>query len=210
MRLPYPVWNSVCLLLAFGLSGCQIDRPRIEVRNYAAWSGQDSGLIWTELAEAVVEETALAQSVPSDIEHFCPRYADLNQSARVRFWVGLLSAMVEHESDFDPATQFTESLIQDSQGRDVVSRGLLQLSVESARQDRYGCTIERELDLHEPAVNLTCGARILDAWVSRDDAIAGTANKRLGGARYWSTLWHTRDSLDQIRRFTRQLDGCVT
>lgn len=200
----------MCLLLGSLMVGCLPDHQSETLGNYAAWSSHADGEVWTELAETAVQETTLTAMIPEDADKFCPRYDSLVQSDRIQFWVGLLSAMAEHESDFDPMIQYTESLIQDSNGHDVVSRGLLQLSLESARQTRYGCTIERDEDLHEPAVNLDCSAQILNTWVSRDGSIAGTANSRLGGARYWSTLWHSRDSLGQIRRFTRQLRVCAT
>ncbi len=196
------------LMITATMTSCHIDRQSPGSANYAAWSRIDGDGVWTYLAEASVQNTSLADLLPDDIDQFCPAYAVLRQPSRIRFWVALLSAMVKHESNFDPGTTYTESSIRDSSGQPVVSRGLLQLSYESARQARYGCEVESEQDLHDPAVNLACGARILATWVDNDGLVASSDQGRLGGARYWSTLWSSRDSLPQIRRFTQNLAFC--
>ena len=122
--------------------------------------------------------------------------------------MGLLSIVARPESNFKPETTFTESFA-DSKGKKVVSRGLLQISIESANQKKYGCGIQKAEDLHDPAVNLTCGVKILDAWVQTDGVIASYGqHPPRGGGRYWSTLRERNKHLPEIRGFTRSLKVC--
>jgi hypothetical protein len=161
------------------------------------------------VAEAAVRETSLVRYLPDDIDRFCPTYALASSNDRVEFWVGLLSAMAKFESDLNPATVFTEK-IKDKTGADVVSRGLLQISFESANQRRYACDIEHEESLHDPATNIGCAVRILSTWVGQDGVVAygDSRRKNMGGARYWSVLRRSRSSLPKIGDITRELRVC--
>lgn len=168
---------------------------------------------WTAYAEAAVVTSKLPSLVPNDVDKFCPSYASRSDSERVVFWVGLLSIVARPESDFKPDATYTESF-KDSDGSPVVSRGLLQISIESANQKRYSCSVRRAEDLHDPRVNLACGVKILDAWVRLDNVIATYYGERpVGGGRYWSTLREKnhpkRNHLPEITRFTRSLSVCT-
>ena len=195
------------LLILLFLNSCQFGGERPLSGNYAAWSTADQGGLWTRTAERAVSTTSLADQSPSDIQMFCPRYTALEADTRVRFWVTLLSAMAKYESNFDPGTAFTETL-KDSAGNRVVSRGLLQLSIESANQKRYGCSIRHAQDLHDPAINLSCGARILSTWVEADGVVAYAGGGIGGGARYWSVLRPSNPDRERIRAITRGLGVC--
>lgn len=196
------------LFLLSGLYACQLgsDQP---ADDYASWSVVNRDGSWTKTAEAAVRRTSLPRSLPTDVGTYCPQYSYLNDASRVKFWVGLLSAMAEFESDLDPQTRYTETL-RDGQGRPVVSRGLLQISIESANQERYACQIGTANDLHDPAINIRCGAKILSNWVSSDGVIASSRGENRGGARYWSVLRSTNSSLTDISKRTSRLDFCVT
>ena len=123
---------------------------------------------------------------PSDVADFCRRYPSFDAAGRTRFWVELVAAMSALESGHDPARTHRERFT-DRNGRPVVSRGLLQLSIESARG--YGCELESSELLHLPEHNLRCGVRILAALVERDGRIAGRRDGAWqGGARYWAVL----------------------
>lgn len=185
--------------------------------DYAAWSAKNRDGSWTRTAESAVIRSALVNTVPADIGYFCPSYPNLNRLDRGRFWVGLLSAMAKPESNFKPEASYTERF-HDSQGKRVVSRGLLQISIESANQKRYDCDIPYASKLHDPKINLHCGVKILAKWVHTDGVIAKTrgTNGQLtpslrqpkGGARYWSTLRGKNGHLRNIADFTRNLPFC--
>ncbi|MEM7430955.1 MAG: transglycosylase SLT domain-containing protein [Pseudomonadota bacterium] len=195
-------------LSLFGLVGCQFSGDQRHHEDYAYWSAANQDGSWTSVAEKAVRATSLPQSEPGDILSYCIEYPGLGTDDRVRFWVGLLSAMAEHESDLDPQTKFAESL-RDSRGQPVVSRGLLQLSIESANQARYSCQIDNANELHDPSTNIECAAKILSTWVSSDGVIAASSDGYRGGARYWSVLRSNRDSSTDIQSATRKLRFCA-
>ena len=176
--------------------------------DYAAWSKKNLDGSWTAITEGAVRASALTKSVPTDVANFCPGYASQTDDARLQFWVGLLSAVARPESNFKPETKFQE-VFKDSKGEFVVSRGLLQLSIESANQKKYSCGIKKAEDLHDPTTNLRCGVRILDAWVKTDNVIATYGSGPLrGGGRYWSTLREKSKHLPELMNFTNGLKVC--
>ncbi len=147
----------------------------------------------------------LTQHKVGDITSFCPNYAKLGQTERKYFWIALLAAMARFESNHRPEVKYTEAFT-DSTGRRVISRGLLQLSYESARG--YKCPIQSGQDLHDAKINLQCGLRIIERWVDRDGVISGKwSGKWKGGARYWSVL-RKSSTLSQIKNKTRALYLC--
>ncbi len=190
-----------------GLSACQVGGDQLPDDDYASWSAVNRDGTWTMAAEAAVRATSLPNSRPDDIGTYCPGYTNLDNESRVKFWVGLLSVMAEFESDLDPQTRYTET-IRDNQGQRVVSRGLLQISIESANQKRYSCRIKTANDLHDPATNIRCGARILSSWVASDGVVTASSGKNRGGARYWSVLRSKNRSATEIRNKTSDLRFC--
>jgi hypothetical protein len=144
--------------------------------------------------------------VPEDATTFCPKYTKLSSSQRKEFWAFLISAMTKYESSFKPETQYKEAF-KDSKGNNVISRGLLQISIESA--NGYGCGFKTVSELHDPYANLSCGIRILNRWMSRDKRIAGKVDGGWrGGARYWSVLRSTNKPYSSIVAMTRKMSIC--
>lgn len=191
------------LLLAFCTFTCNASI------DYAAWSATNQDGSWTKTAESAVANSVLVELVPRDVQYFCPAYPGLAKSERRKFWVGLLSAMAKPESNFKPQRLYREKF-RDARGQAVVSRGLLQISIESANQKRYGCAITDASKLHDPAINLSCGVKIMSKWVATDGIIAKHQKPRThkGGSRYWSTLRPQHGHLRAIANFTRSLAFC--
>lgn len=136
---------------------------------------------------------------PKDIGQFC-RTVPADDEGRARFWVFLISGIVEFESDFDPTQKYTEPFLD--HGRPVVSAGLLQLSISDAAN--YGCEFATEADLLSPEKNLSGGVRILQRLITQDQVITGCVGDRyFGAARYWSTMRpaRTRHPLENIRHW---------
>jgi len=176
--------------------------------DYAAWAREDPTGRWTRTAEKAVRQSRLPDILPNGIEDFCPAYAEKDRETRVKFWVGLLSAMARAESDCRTEVRHTEA-IRDGRGRRVISRGLLQISVESANQGRYDCRIGRVEELHDPVVNLRCAVKILEYWIRQDQTITSFAEASpQGGGRYWATLRPPHPRLPEIAAFTRNLKAC--
>jgi hypothetical protein len=141
-------------------------------------------------------------------------------ASRKAFYMMLISSMARYESGFNPATKYYECASKCKydrcryvQGRGycmlgghaldgglVISRGLLQLSLQSSQY--YGCRLEIPEQLHDPETNIRCSVRILNLWVARDRMI-GT--KRKGGARYWSVLRESNAARKNIIQKTKAL-----
>lgn len=143
---------------------------------------------WTRNAIMAVKSLGhnILTVIPKDIDNYCPKYKDLEMSARVHFWAYLLSVMAKKESNFKPESTYKENF-KDRKGSYITSRGLLQISIESGLG--YKCPFKTEQDIHDPAKNLKCGVMILDRWVKQDKVIAGkVSNEWRGGSRYWAVL----------------------
>ncbi|HLD68572.1 MAG TPA: transglycosylase SLT domain-containing protein [Pseudomonas sp.] len=177
-------------------------------QDYAAWKTVNKDGSWTLIAESAVKGTKLVALAPKDITDFCPAYSQLDADKRLHFWVGLLSAMAKPESGFKPETKYVEPDILDANKQNVVSRGLLQISMESANQKAYGCGIQQAEDLHRVDVNLNCAARIMQHWVEKDERVAAMSKPAVGAARYWSVLRAWRGHLDEIAGFTKGMQVC--
>jgi hypothetical protein len=181
--------------------------------DYGAWRIKNTDGSWSRFTEEAVKASSLPKVVPIDIDKFCPAYKGKTEVDRIIFWTGLISIIARPESNFKPETTYTESF-PDAQGKKVISRGLLQISIESANQKRYSCAIGKSKDLHDPKTNLTCGVKILDAWVKADNVVATYSGQNpIGGGRYWSTLREKSDPkknhLPELTKFTRSLSVCT-
>lgn len=139
---------------------------------------------WTqELAQAISE---LGGSLPA------PAGCD-----RIQYFVMLMSSLARYESGFKPATTYTEAF-PDANGVRVVSRGLFQLSIESANGARYKCGIKKAEELHDPVVNIRCAVKVANALVKENGVVTGgTSGAWKGMARYWSPFRKT-DKRDTI------------
>lgn len=174
------------------------------------WEAKVSdGKEWTAHVNKALDSLGqtLLDVVPADRSLFCPKYANLSYAQRKQYWAFILSAMVRFESNFKTETSYTEGF-DDSNGNAVVSRGLLQISIESG--NAYGCGFKTTKDLHDPYQNLSCGIRILDRWVGRDGRIAGKVDSQWrGGARYWSVLRAgDKTSYQSILKWSQELSFC--
>jgi len=120
-----------------------------------------------------------------------------NSDGVLKFWMNTIVEMAYFESGWKTATQYKENF-KDQKGNYIVSRGLLQISIESGKG--YDCPLATEQDRHDPKINLECGVRILNRWVVRDNRIAGKVNNEWkGGSRYWSVL---RQEIGEVKKST--------
>jgi hypothetical protein len=175
-----------------------------------SWDGKHKdSMKWREFALNHINQYGknLVSVVPSDIASFCPKYKSLNLNDKKMFWIALLSSMARFESNYKPEMSFEEDF-SDTSGDNVISRGLLQISGESARN--YGCKMNSDNDLHKPETNLRCGVMILDRWIGRDKVISSKSSSGSwrGGARYWAVLRSTRSMFRTIQSMTKSSKVC--
>jgi hypothetical protein len=130
-----------------------------------------------------------------------------------------ISIMAKYESSFKPETIFYECSkksnvygktafydkergwcmkgVSQYDGGFVISRGLLQISIASAKS--YGCPIEKSTDLHNAQINLECGVKIATNWINKDGVFFG--GDKLGIGRYWSVGRKSSPSNTKILKY---------
>lgn len=168
-----------------------------------AWFGEHPDFQeWDQIVFELVRASQLPDLFPKDVLSFYPQYA-FDRETRVEFWCQLLSIMAKYESGFDPL-QFYKEDFNDSKGKPVISRGLLQLSFESC--NGYGAGLTSEEQLHDVRTNLRCAILILERWVSRHQVLqGGEIGSWQGGAKYWSVLRGTSKSKPKIMDYLKRL-----
>lgn len=159
---------------------------------------------WSQMTAKALNELGknLLATTPLDIDYYCNQASPKAAWARtdkIAFWVMQISALARFESGFKPEVTYKEAF-NDARGQPVISRGLLQISQESA--NGYGCGITNAQMLHDPETNLRCGVRILNKWVVADKAMASSASPWKGAARYWSPF-RKADRKEAMRLKTR-------
>lgn len=180
--------------------------------------------LWTEAAIKSFESRKKdLPDLPYDILEFCPGGIIKN---KVEFYAFLLSEVSRWESDFDPnqSTYECDKLrcrysggcqynkergycMKGGHALDgglVVSRGLLQISLESAQYE--GCTVKTPEELNDPLKNIDCGAQIFSRLMKKSNSIGDIdGNGKWDGlSNYWAvmrgTTSYTRDSLNGIKQ----------
>jgi hypothetical protein len=68
------------------------------------WDNHPEGTIWTTRTLDAIDTHAphLLETVPRDIETWCPGYPEASVEEREAFWTGILSALAKHESTWNP------------------------------------------------------------------------------------------------------------
>lgn len=176
-------------------------RPVMRV-NYipdARWDFRGDSDSWTRAALSALRShgSRLEDTVPRDIENWCPAYEENPPHMRRAFWVGMMSALAKHESTYRPAAV----------GGGNLWFGLLQIYPDTAR--RYGCRATTGEALKDPEDNLSCAIRIMNVTVPRDNAIAVRDSRWRGVAADWGPM--TRPSkIAEMSAWTRRQDYCVS
>lgn len=156
---------------------------------------------WSDALTSVIENDLQQFAKAKDIEGFCPRYPLLTDLQKVKAIGELFVAVSYYESAFKPERFYRECLKSHCQyskgcqqvpefgycmkgghkldGGIVISRGLMQLSLESAIGNK--CKVSVPNDLHDPIKNLLCGHKIMLRQIDRTGLIATSNN-------YWAVL----------------------
>ena len=112
------------------------------------------------LFRAVLAQEGLLDTVPEDIESWCPAYAEAGPDQRAAFWAGLVSALSWYESTHRP----------DAVGGGGRWFGLVQIAPATARY--RGCAVGSGEALMNGAANLRCAVRIMAQNVERDGVVS--------------------------------------
>lgn len=184
------VWLLVVIAF-FLLSGCSTSSTTSSViepkKIVLAWGDKQE---WTDHLIAEIDK---AKWNPS-IENPCKTVGLKECLAQT------LSIVAKYESSFNPKTEFQENF-KDSKGNWVISRGLFQLSIESANQKAYGCGFKTEQEIHEPLKNISCAVKIVNHWANKDLVFFG--GEKLGLGRYWSVCRESSSKNANIKEYLK-------
>lgn len=163
----------------------------------ARWDFREGGQTWSLAAMSALAAhgSVLQETVPQDIDRWCPAYREAGAAQRRAFWVGMMSALAKHESTYRP----------DAVGGGNLWFGLLQIYPPTARG--YGCHARTGEALKNPADNLSCAVRIMAVTVPRDNAIAIHNGRWRGVAADWGPMTN-RSKIAEMANWTRAQSYC--
>lgn len=175
-----------------GVSASSASEPALPVMR---WDNQtvEAGR-WTKATLTALEThgTALPDTIPADIETWCPAYPTASKAEREAFWAGLFSALAKHESTWNPRAV----------GGGGKWFGLVQIAPATARG--YGCAAKTGEALKDGAANLSCAVRIAAHTVPRDGVVAAGGR---GIAADWGPFHSARKRTD-IKQWTAAQSYC--
>lgn len=193
-------YTILALLIVSFIVSCTVKQAAEKPVYTALWSKQE----WTDFTLDALDKYGqdLLKAEPTDAIKYCPKFKSVD---RKQFYLALISQLAKFESGFNPNETYTESF-DDAKGSPVVSRGLLQISIESGKG--YGCEIPMAVSLQDPKTNLECGVKILNRWIPKDGVIqGGQSGAWKGAARYWSPF--RKDfRVQTFRTYLSALPGC--
>lgn len=197
--------SALAVTSALALSaGCTIatTSPKVDATRAAQvvtrWDHRPEAQRWTEAKFAALETDGrvLVETVPEDIDAFCPGYEAADDEGRKAFWTALFSGLAGYESTWRP----------EAAGAGGRYRGLLQIWPTSARF--FGCDLSHPKGLFDGPTNLRCATRIAAQAVERDQVVAGGPGNWGGVAQDWPPLRNARKRAD-IASFTKGLPVCA-
>jgi hypothetical protein len=194
MRKHFTIWIMAASFTAFFVNACtsqgiRYRNPEEEIELDEEYIADWPKAEWSKIAYKAIDELGLdlMSITPRDVDYFCPTFHRID---RKRFYANLLSNLAYFESQFDPNETVQENYL--GVGPDPYSRGLLQLSVESANSSKYDCGIRKPEELYDPEVNIRCAVKIMNFWIKNDGVIfGGYRGNWKGMARFWSPFRDT-------------------
>ncbi|UWQ19514.1 lytic transglycosylase domain-containing protein [Jannaschia sp. M317] len=190
-RLAAPLPEASALSPA--VSARPTPRPRVVAEEMPdlRWDHISGSARWTRAAMRALDSHGdrLTETVPRDIEQWCPAYVEADEWGRKAFWAGLLSTLSKHESTYRPTAV----------GGGGLWYGLVQILPATARG--YGCQARTGDALKDGALNMACAVRILNHTVPRDGVVARGMR---GVAADWGPFHSTRKREDMRRWLIRQ------
>ena len=168
-------------------------RPRVIIEEMPdlRWDHIRGSERWTRAAMRALDDhgRSLVDTVPSDIEAWCPAYPEADRWSRKAFWAGLLSTLSKHESTWRPTAV----------GGGGLWYGLVQILPATARG--YGCRARSGQALKDGELNMSCAVRILSRTVPRDGVVSRGMR---GVAADWGPFHSSRKREDMRRWISRQ------
>ncbi|WP_236687734.1 transglycosylase SLT domain-containing protein [Jannaschia aquimarina] len=189
-----PTWQADASAFAPIWSLRPAPRPRTVVTEELPdlrWDHVRGSARWTRAAMRAIESHGqkLVDTVPRDIQAWCPAYPEADRWSRKAFWAGLLSTLAKHESTWRP----------NAVGGGGLWYGLVQIYPPTAQL--YKCQARTGEALKDGALNMSCAVRIMNRTVPRDNVVARGMK---GVAADWGPFHSTRKREDMRRWISRQ------
>ncbi len=192
------------LALVLGLTACnavsdlglpRFGRAEAAVEPVMRWDHRPEASEWTQAAFAAMDSEAsgLPDTVPADIDTWCPEYRAAEEAEREAFWAGLLSALARYESTWNPE-------VVGGGGRYF---GLVQISPATAQY--YGCEATDGSSLTNGSANISCALQIWAHTVSRDGVVAAGQG---GVAADWGPMTRS-DMREEMRAWVSTQPYCA-
>ena len=158
------------------------------------WDHRPNATHWTQATLSALQEhgRSLPESVPADIDSWCPAYREAPIHQREMFWAGVLSALSKHESTYRA----------DAIGGGGRYFGLVQISPSTARH--HGCAATTSEALRSGAPNLRCAVRIMAQTSARTE---GEAKGVAAMARDWGPM-HRQGKRNDMKAWLREQAYC--
>jgi len=162
------------------------------------WDHRPEAARWTQSTLTALNGhgAALIDTVPKDIDAFCPGYEQASDRDRAAFWTGLLSALAKYESTWRP----------DASGGGGAWIGLTQIDPRTARG--YDCGAQTVAELKNGSQNLSCAVRIAAHQVARDEALVSEDGSWRGMARDWAPF-RSPEKRQSMANWTSSQDYCA-
>lgn len=195
----FPRLRGISVILAVtSLAACVQTKPAEEMSFVAPpmqWDHHPEAEEWTEstLVALSTKDPILSQTVPGDIQTWCPGYAEAPVEARRAFWAGLMSAVARYESTWNEQAS-------GGGGRWI---GLMQISPRTASY--FGCEATSATALKDGEANLECAVEIMSEQVAKDGLVAGGGNRGIG--RDWAPL-RSSEKRSAMAAWTREQPYC--
>lgn len=165
-----------------------VTKAQIENLPRMRWGNRDAEGKWKAAALVALNQhgQSLTQTIPRDIDTWCPFYAEADEVTRQAFWIGFMSALAKHESTYTPTAV----------GGGGQWFGLLQISPATARG--YDCNAGTGEALKDGGANLSCAIRIMSVTVPRDGVITAKDERWRGVAADWGPMRNAEKRQDMV------------
>jgi hypothetical protein len=149
-------------------------------------------------SDVVITKLTPAMSSFNPGAKWCPNWAKVN---RIDFWVAFVKSIVETESSFDTHNVYEENFENDD-GENVLSIGLLQLSVEDqfSYPTAKSCKGITKANLQEPERNLKCGLEIMDRLITTKTPLP----------EYWSSTDFDKTGPETLSHLKKYFPACFS
>jgi uncharacterized protein (TIGR02594 family) len=152
---------------------------------------------WREYLYKQIPSELVLGTIPKD---YLDYVTWTNRVPLREFYTTLFVELARFESGFNPKATYKESF-KDSKGKNVISTGLFQVSVESLRG--YGVKVTQE-ELFDPYKNIDAMLAIAKKWIVNDGVIASDKAPWRGMARYFSPFRDAKKK-ETIAKATRKV-----